>query len=267
MQAASGFRVHGFAAPRNDKITRTILTFSVVGLYTYLSRSSPRGVSRALEARSGNAVGRSLGAYAALMLWRLKSSGSGAPAARHWAFLGGLLVRRVPTRRSKAEKVRQRRIKGQSSGGQAKESRRPIARGMPVSPVRSRSNSPLHFYLFVQRAVTRFWRTRHPARLRNFARAPTANPGANRSRERERLFEIPYPVVPAQAGTHNHRRLCRRKPQGLRAIPSTGVMGPGSRSRIRSLGRDDNHRNPHREELRAPPSPYREGKKEKLTLR
>ena len=81
----------------------------LLGLYSYRSRSSPRGVSRALEARSGNAVGRSL-RDARVKLRRLKSPGSGEPAACHKGLPLAVSCVRVPTRNGETEQVRQRRI-------------------------------------------------------------------------------------------------------------------------------------------------------------
>ncbi len=75
-----------------------------------------------------------------------------------------LRLERVPTQVGEAEKVRQRRITGKSSGGRTKESRSPTARGMPVRRFRSRRLRLCTFSLRAE-AVRRFWRSRHPRAL------------------------------------------------------------------------------------------------------
>ncbi len=149
-----------------------------LGLYSYQSRSSPRGVSRALEARSGNAVGRRFARYARAGLRRLKSPGSGEPAARHKDLTWRLRASACQRANGEAGKVRQRRITWYVLRGPVEGKPKTIrARDAGIAgSLAAAASSALLF--FVQRAVMRFWRSRHPARPRIFARAIWSNPGA-----------------------------------------------------------------------------------------
>jgi len=79
-----------------------------------------RGTSRGVfDVRAGS--GGCEAKRNALSSRRLKSHGSGEPAARHWAFLGGFVWNACQRKYGEAEKVRQRWIKGKSTGDYAKQ--------------------------------------------------------------------------------------------------------------------------------------------------
>ena len=133
-----------------------------------------------------------------LMLRRLKSSGSGEPYRSSQGPSLAALLQHVAKRASESrEGPPAEDTKVSPPGIRRRKADKPAARGMPVSPVRSRSIRLCTFYPFVQRAVAALLAlaaSRAPSEL---SRAISSNPGANRSREEWRLSCLKFiSVIP-----------------------------------------------------------------------